>query len=133
MIQNSCLCLTWQKLYIDGLLPVTDHQLFPSCPLFLMYFFPRNCHAWISFPLHSYAFCRVFPFIFYTTHCWYIEPRNREKNLRLIWQRFSCLLDEWIAKISKKMSDDHVTVFSLLGDVIHQQAENKQILVLRPF
>ena len=30
-------------------------------------------------------------------------------------------------------SDDHVTVFSLLGDVIHQQAENKQILVLRPF
>ena len=36
------------------------------------------------------------------THCWYIEPRNREKSLRLIWQRFSCLLDEWIAKISKK-------------------------------
>ena len=35
-------------------------------------------------------------------HCWYIEPRNREKSLRLIWQRFSCLLDEWIAKISKK-------------------------------
>ena len=29
--------------------------------------------------------------------------------------------------------DDHVTVFSLLGDVIQQQAENKQILVLRPF
>ena len=35
-------------------------------------------------------------------HCWYIEPRNREKSLRHIWQRFSCLLDEWIAKISKK-------------------------------
>ena len=35
-------------------------------------------------------------------HCWYIEPRNREKSLTLIWQRFSCLLDEWIAKISKK-------------------------------
>ena len=35
-------------------------------------------------------------------HCWYIEPRNSEKSLRLIWQRFSCLLDEWIAKISKK-------------------------------
>ena len=32
-------------------------------------------------------------------HCWYIEPRNREKSLRLILQRFSCLLDEWIAKI----------------------------------
>ena len=31
------------------------------------------------------------------------------------------------------LGDDHVTVFSLLGDVIHQQAENKQILVLRPF
>ena len=29
------------------------------------------------------------------------------------------------------MGDDHVTVFRLLGDVIHQQAENKQILVLR--
>ena len=37
-----------------------------------------------------------------TDHCWYIEPRNREKSLTLIWQRFSCLLDEWIAKISKK-------------------------------
>ena len=35
-------------------------------------------------------------------HCWYIEPRNREKSLRHIWQRFSWLLDEWIAKISKK-------------------------------
>ena len=35
-------------------------------------------------------------------HCWYIEPRNREKSLTLIWQRFSCLLDECIAKISKK-------------------------------
>ena len=35
-------------------------------------------------------------------HCWYIEPRNREKSLTFIWQRFSCLLDEWIAKISKK-------------------------------
>ena len=34
-------------------------------------------------------------------HCWNIEPRNREKSLALIWQRFSCLLDEWIAKISK--------------------------------
>ena len=32
-------------------------------------------------------------------HCWYIEPWNREKSLTLIWQRFSCLLDEWIAKI----------------------------------
>ena len=32
----------------------------------------------------------------------YIEPRNREKSLTLIWQHFSCLLDEWIAKISKK-------------------------------
>ena len=39
---------------------------------------------------------------FNPTHCWYIEPRNREKSLRLIWQRFSCLLDEWIAKISRK-------------------------------
>ena len=37
-------------------------------------------------------------------HCWYIEPRNREKSLRLIWQRFSCLLDEWIAKIWKKLN-----------------------------
>ena len=35
-------------------------------------------------------------------HCWYIEPRNREKSLTLIWQHFSCLLAEWIAKISKK-------------------------------
>ena len=39
---------------------------------------------------------------FDTFHCWYIEPWNREKILRLIWQCFSCLLDEWIAKIWKK-------------------------------
>ena len=38
------------------------------------------------------------------THCWYIEPRNREKSLRLIWQRFSCLLDEGIPKICKKLN-----------------------------
>ena len=37
-------------------------------------------------------------------HLWYIEPQNREKSLTLIWQHFSCLLDEWIAKISKKKS-----------------------------
>ena len=37
-------------------------------------------------------------------HCWYIEPWNREKSLTLIWQRFSCLLDEWIAKNIKKSS-----------------------------
>ena len=37
-----------------------------------------------------------------TCHCWYIEPRNREKSLTPIWQRFSCLLDEWIAKILKE-------------------------------
>ena len=34
-------------------------------------------------------------------HSWYVEPWNREKSLRLIWQRFSRLLDEWIAKISQ--------------------------------
>ena len=34
--------------------------------------------------------------------CWYKELQNREKSLTLIWQRFSCLRDEWIAKISKK-------------------------------
>ena len=47
-------------------------------------------------------------------HCWYIEPRNREKSLTLIWQRFSCLLDEWIAKILKKK------IFSWwLSEIIH--------------
>ena len=39
---------------------------------------------------------------FKTCHCWYIEPRKREKSLRLVWQHFSCLLDDWIAKIYKK-------------------------------
>ena len=32
-------------------------------------------------------------------HCWFLAPWNREKSLTLIWQKFSCLLDEWIAKI----------------------------------
>ena len=40
--------------------------------------------------------------IFLSVHCWNIEPRSRKKSLTLIWKRFSCLLDEWIAKISKK-------------------------------
>ena len=35
-------------------------------------------------------------------HCWFLEPWNREKSHRLIWQHFSCLLDEWIAKIHTK-------------------------------
>ena len=34
---------------------------------------------------------------------------------------------QWLFEIIH-MGDDHVTVFSLLGDVIHQQAENKQML-----
>ena len=43
-----------------------------------------------------------FPEVLKGTHCWFLEPWNREKSLTLIWQHFSCLLDEWIAKISKK-------------------------------
>ena len=35
-------------------------------------------------------------------HSWFLEPLNRVKSLRLIWQRFSYLLDEWIAKKKKK-------------------------------
>ena len=35
-------------------------------------------------------------------HCWFLEPWNREKSLKLIWKHFSCLLDEWNVKISKK-------------------------------
>ena len=49
-----------------------------------------------------------------TYHCWYIEPRNREKSLTLIWQRFSCLLDEWIAKVSKKKKNSR-----WLFEIIH--------------
>jgi hypothetical protein len=30
------------------------------------------------------------------------------------------------------LGDDHLSVFSLLGDVINQKAENRQMLVLRP-
>ena len=59
----------------------------------------------VSFSL--FWFCSdIIPFItlhgrdLWTGHCWDIEPRNRGKSLRLIWQRFSYLLDEWIAKIS---------------------------------
>ena len=34
-------------------------------------------------------------------HCWFLEHWNRQKSLTHIWQRFSCLLDKWISKISK--------------------------------
>ena len=37
----------------------------------------------------------------HTVHCWFLEPWNSENSLTLIWQLFSCLLDEWIAKIYK--------------------------------
>ena len=53
-----------------------------------------SAEFWLEFCSHSlctYVMC----------HCWFLEPWNREKSLTLIWQRFSCLLDEWIAKISK--------------------------------
>ena len=36
------------------------------------------------------------------SHPWFLEPWNRQKSLQHIWQRFSYLLDKWIAKISKK-------------------------------
>ena len=38
-----------------------------------------------------------------TRHCWFLEHLNRQKSLTHIWQCFSCLLDKWIAKISKKI------------------------------
>ena len=48
-------------------------------------------------------------------HCWYIEPWNREKSLRLIWQRFSCLLDEWIEKVNdttQQSENSHMWIIS---------------------
>ena len=66
------------------------------------YFLDGQAH---SFSLTSYyllAWLRLWIISWGYNHCWYIEPRNREKSLRLIWQHFLCLLDEWIAKISKK-------------------------------
>ena len=35
-------------------------------------------------------------------HRMFLEHWNRQKILSKIWQRFSCLLDEWIAKKCKK-------------------------------
>ena len=37
-----------------------------------------------------------------TIHCWFLEPWNKQKSIIHIWQRFSCLLDKWIAKILKE-------------------------------
>ena len=36
-------------------------------------------------------------------HCWYIEPRNREKSLRLIWQSFHVYLMNELQKHQKKI------------------------------
>ena len=37
-----------------------------------------------------------------TSHRWFLEHWNGQKSLCNTWQRFSCLLDEWIEKICKK-------------------------------
>ena len=38
-----------------------------------------------------------------TCHCGFLEHWNSQKSVCNIWQRFSCLLDEWIEKICKKL------------------------------
>ena len=40
--------------------------------------------------------------VFDFCHCWFLEPWNREKSLRVIWQHFSCLLMNGLQKYIKK-------------------------------
>ena len=47
------------------------------------------------------------------THYWFLEHWNMQKSLTHIWQCFSCLPDEWIAKISKKKN------FTVAFEIIH--------------
>ena len=54
----------------------------------------------------QYTYCsvgliRLHPKSLYKQHCWFLEPWNKEESLTLIWQRFSCILNEWIKKMSK--------------------------------
>ena len=80
----------------------TDHTVFeaPSLMPFLrIAFHPMPTKKTCASYAPSFYRFKLNLYIPGTNHCWYIEPRNREKSLRLIWQRFSCLLDEWIAKI----------------------------------
>ena len=60
-------------------------------------------------------------------HCWFLEPWNREKSLTLIWQRFSYLLDEWIAKISKKK------IFFEIINIIHSEMRMDSWINLKIF
>ena len=61
---------------------------------------------WQKVKCHIFAFwisLVVFTLGMLPWHFWFLEHWNRQKSLRNIWQRFSCLLDEWIANISKKI------------------------------
>ena len=53
-----------------------------SVPVFFYYYFPSEWGKCL--------------------HWWFLEHWNRQKSLTHTWQCFSCLLDKWIAKISKK-------------------------------
>ena len=44
-------------------------------------------------------------------HCWFLEHWKRQKSLTNIWQRFSCLLDEWNEK--KKKNHDGFLRFAI--------------------
>ena len=60
----------------------------------------KSAHDTSSFPVaseHVEMHCQRFPL-----HSGFLEHWNSQKSLCNIWQRFSCLLDEWIEKICKK-------------------------------
>ena len=85
---------------------ISKHFAQTSCPELTLHFLSYNMTRWwCHWKKHPWVLPGQFLFGHHhqvILHSWFLEPWNREKSLCNIWQRFSYLLDEWIAKISKK-------------------------------
>jgi hypothetical protein len=71
--------------------------------------FPRWSHKMIISFDYSWFLAKNLAFLDNGAHPMFLEHWNRQKSLSNIWQHFSCLLDEWIAKLCKKK----ITMFFL--------------------
>ena len=103
-----CSYVFWEKWWLHKfILKITDLYLLQTFVTSTYIIFGQYVSTKISSVLQSMYILRnkIFHYVwFFVFPSWYSEQaknRNRQKILFSIQQRFSCLLDEWIAKICK--------------------------------
>ena len=66
--------------------------------------FPFECPDYKAIKRNLFIFSISFYITGLTIHCGFLEHWNSQKSVSNIWQRFSCLLDEGIPNIWKKLN-----------------------------